>query len=81
MCVDNARNLLERYAALHRHILDVFNEYGVQIMVPAYEGDTETPKIVPKERWFTAPAVPLAEQSPPIPETQAPPLGQEVALR
>ncbi len=27
------------YAGLHRNILDVFNEYGVQIMTPAYEGD------------------------------------------
>ena len=26
----------------------MFNEYGVQIMTPAYEGDTEQPKIVPE---------------------------------
>jgi hypothetical protein len=44
-------------AALHRNILDVFNEYGVQIMTPAYEGDTERPKIVPPEGWYPAPAV------------------------
>jgi small-conductance mechanosensitive channel len=44
------------YSALHRHILDVFNEYGVQIMTPAYEGDPEQPKVVPKEQWFTSPA-------------------------
>jgi hypothetical protein len=25
-------------------------------MVPAYEGDPDQPKIVPKERWYTAPA-------------------------
>jgi hypothetical protein len=56
VCVDSAQNLLERYAALHRNILDVFNEYGVQIMVPAYEGDTEEPKIVPRERWFAPPS-------------------------
>jgi small-conductance mechanosensitive channel len=41
---------------LRRNILDVFNEYGVQIMTPAYEGDPQTPKIVPKERWFVEPA-------------------------
>ena len=29
------------YTALHRNILDVFNEYGVQIMTPAYEGDPD----------------------------------------
>jgi len=44
------------YSELHRNILDVFNEYGVQIMTPAYEGDPEQPKIVPREQWFTKPA-------------------------
>ncbi len=63
VCVDSAHNLLERYAALHRNILDVFNEYGVQIMVPAYEGDTPEPKIVPKERWFEAPAATVTHES------------------
>ena len=46
------------YTALHRHILDVFNEHGVVIMTPAYEGDPEQPKLVPKEQWYAAPAVP-----------------------
>lgn len=41
---------------LHRQILDVFNEYGVQIMTPAYEADPLQPKLVPKEQWFAAPA-------------------------
>jgi small-conductance mechanosensitive channel len=45
------------YSALHRNILDVFNEYGVQIMTPAYEGDTELPKVVAPKDWFAAPAV------------------------
>ncbi|MEM5364764.1 mechanosensitive ion channel family protein [Paraburkholderia azotifigens] len=44
------------YADLHRHILDVFNEYGVQIMTPAYEGDPDEPKVVQRERWYAAPA-------------------------
>lgn len=39
-------------------MLDVFDEYGVQIMTPAYEGDPQTPKVVPKDQWFTAPATP-----------------------
>jgi hypothetical protein len=43
-------------AALHRNILDVFNEHGVQIMTPAYEGDPEQPKLVPKDQWYAAPA-------------------------
>ncbi len=46
------------YTELHRHILDVFNEYGVQIMTPAYEGDPEIPKVVARKDWFTAPAAP-----------------------
>jgi small-conductance mechanosensitive channel len=48
--------MVRLYTELHRSILDVFNEYGVQIMTPAYEGDPEQPKVVPKEQWFTAPA-------------------------
>jgi small-conductance mechanosensitive channel len=44
------------YAALHRCILDGFNEYGVQIMTPAYEGDPEQAKVVPKDKWFELPA-------------------------
>ena len=44
------------YTALHRNILDVFNEYGVQIMTPAYEGDPAEPKVVPREAWYQAPA-------------------------
>ena len=51
------------YSRLHRNILDVFNEYGVQIMTPAYEGDPEQPKVVPKEQWWTAPARPAANGS------------------
>jgi small-conductance mechanosensitive channel len=54
--VDSAAAMPERYAALYRNILDVFNEYEVQIMTPAYEGDPEQPKLVPKERWFSSPA-------------------------
>jgi small-conductance mechanosensitive channel len=44
------------YTNMHRNVLDVFNEYGVQIMTPAYEGDPEKPKVVPKEEWRPAPA-------------------------
>jgi len=44
------------YSELHRHILDVFNEYGVAIMTPAYEGDPEQPKLVPQDQWYAAPA-------------------------
>jgi hypothetical protein len=52
----NAQAMHELYAELHRHILDVFNEYGVQIMTPAYERDPATPKVVPRAGWYAAPA-------------------------
>jgi small-conductance mechanosensitive channel len=52
----DARAMARTYAGLYRNILDVFNEYGVQIMTPAYEGDPERPKIVEKQHWFEAPA-------------------------
>jgi small-conductance mechanosensitive channel len=53
---DRPQNSLALYTMLHRNILDVFNEYGVQIMTPAYEGDPEIAKVVPKEKWFEMPA-------------------------
>ena len=55
-CTDT-KAMFPMHTALHRNILDVFNEYGVQIMTPAHEGDPEQPKIVPPKDWFTAPAV------------------------
>jgi len=41
---------------LHSNVQDVFNEYGVQILSPHYFSDPEKPQIVPKARWFEAPA-------------------------
>jgi len=35
---------------LHRNIVDVFNENGVQIMTPSYEADPDMPKI-PEGKW------------------------------
>ncbi len=59
------------YTRLHQKILDVFNEYGVQIMTPAYEGDPEQPKVVPKEQWWSAPARPAAPGATGPPEAGA----------
>ena len=59
----DATNLVRAYSDLHQNILDVFNEYGVQIMTPAYEGDPEMPKVVPKEQWYPAPARPPQGQA------------------
>lgn len=41
---------------LHADIQDIFNEHGVQIMSPHYLQDAEQLKVVPKEKWFAAPA-------------------------
>ena len=55
---DQPLEMLELYTALHQNILDLFNEYGVQIMTPSYEGDPDQAKIVPRNRWYAAPARP-----------------------
>ena len=52
----DAHAMASLYSALHRSIQDVFNEYGVQIMTPAYEADPHVPKVVPKDQWYKAPA-------------------------
>jgi len=52
--------ILPLYSALHSHILDVFNEQGVQIMTPAYVSDPEVPKVVPPDQWHGAPPAPVA---------------------
>jgi small-conductance mechanosensitive channel len=59
---DKPHNMMELYTLLSQNILDVFNEYGVQIMTPAYRADPEQPKIVPKDNWFVPPAQPPANQ-------------------
>ncbi|GJL60905.1 MAG: mechanosensitive ion channel protein [Nitrospirales bacterium] len=50
--------MMDLYTGLNQNILDVFNEYGVQIMTPAYMADPEQLKIVPKDQWYTTPAKP-----------------------
>jgi small-conductance mechanosensitive channel len=41
---------------LHEQILDIFNEHGVQIMSPNFEGQPEEPAIVDRSKWFAEPA-------------------------
>jgi len=48
---DEPERMFRLYNGLHRNILDVFNEHGVQIMTPAYEGDPSEPKLVPGDKW------------------------------
>jgi small-conductance mechanosensitive channel len=61
---DDPHAMVALYSALHSNILDIFNEYGVQIMTPAYEGDPERPKVVPRGEWFAAPAKPASHSGP-----------------
>jgi small-conductance mechanosensitive channel len=71
---DDPARMLRLYSALHRNILDGFNEYGIQIMTPAYEGDPEQPKIVPRDQWFARPAAPPSSDrvvETPVPEGPA----------
>jgi len=46
----------EAISELHANVQDVFNEHGVQIMSPHYMIDPTHPQVVPKDRWFEAPA-------------------------
>ena len=57
----DSHGMAARYTALHRNIQDVFNEYGVQIMTPAYESDPASPKVVPRDQWYQEPARSLEE--------------------
>lgn len=41
---------------LHGHIVDLFNEFGVQNLSPHYEGDPPQPLVEPREQWHAAPA-------------------------
>ena len=60
---DAPQQMPRLYSELHRHVLDVFNEYGVQIMTPAYEGDPAEPKLVRRGDWYAAPAEPPSGSS------------------
>ena len=53
----------EVLSSLHANVQDVFNEHGVQIMSPHYLGDPAEQKVVPREKWYEAPAAP--ESRPP----------------
>jgi small-conductance mechanosensitive channel len=75
---DDPARMLRLYSALHRNILDGFNEYGIQIMTPAYEQDPAQPKIVPRDQWFTRPAAPPSSDR--VVETPVPTRPADVSL-
>jgi small-conductance mechanosensitive channel len=43
---------------LHAQIQDAFNEFGTQIMSPHFEAQPEKPVVVPRSKWYSAPAAP-----------------------
>jgi small-conductance mechanosensitive channel len=53
---DVAMSRPELLSRLHEQILDIFNEHGVQIMSPNFEGQPEQPAIVHPSKWFAEPA-------------------------
>ncbi|MGC1189890.1 MAG: mechanosensitive ion channel domain-containing protein [Candidatus Binatus sp.] len=53
---DQPTEVYRLYTELHRSVLDLLNEYSVQIMTPRYIADPAEPKVVPPERWFAKPA-------------------------
>ena len=60
---DKPAEMFRLYTELHRSVLDVFNEYNVQIMTPSYIADPAEPKVVPREHWFEKPAQATARPS------------------
>ena len=58
VCLEEPRLRATTLGELRGNIQDVFNEFGVQIMSPNYLADPHTPKVVPREHWYAAPATP-----------------------
>ncbi|MGE5220602.1 MAG: mechanosensitive ion channel family protein [Chloroflexota bacterium] len=63
--LEDGKNRAAVLSELHAQIQDAFNEFGVQIMSPHFEAQPEKPVLVPKSRWYAAPAEPedFAEDS------------------
>ncbi|MQA40345.1 mechanosensitive ion channel family protein [Rugamonas aquatica] len=55
--VETPRRRAEVLNQLHQHIVDVFNEFGVQITSPHFTQEPAAPHVIPKEQWHPAPAV------------------------
>ena len=56
--IDRPRERIPILSALHANIQDAFNEHGVQIMSPHFEGQPPNAVLVPKEQWHAPPAQP-----------------------
>jgi small-conductance mechanosensitive channel len=56
--LEDGKNRAAVLSELHAQIQDAFNEFGTQIMAPHFEAQPEKPVVVPKSRWYAAPAGP-----------------------
>jgi small-conductance mechanosensitive channel len=65
VCPELPQRRIAVLAALHANVQDAFNEFGVQIMSPNYEADPSAPKIVPPNRWYSAPASQVSDDQTP----------------
>jgi small-conductance mechanosensitive channel len=54
--MDRPEDRIVILSELHANILDAFNEFGVQMMVPHYEMQPEGKVVVSKSEWNPAPA-------------------------
>jgi small-conductance mechanosensitive channel len=54
--LEDPRQRIAVLSELHANIVDVFNEYGVQIMSPHYRADPARPAVVPRAEWHRPPA-------------------------
>ena len=69
-CLERPADRRTTLAVVHANILDAFNEYGVQITSPNYEADPDGAKVVPRDRWFAAPATPTGRDLLDAPEAE-----------
>jgi small-conductance mechanosensitive channel len=70
--LEEGANRHEVLSTLHGQIQDAFNEFGVQIMSPHFEGQPDKKVYVPQPEWYSAPASPPAQKEanrPPAAET------------
>jgi small-conductance mechanosensitive channel len=56
--IDRAEQRYRILSVLHANIQDAFNEFGVQIMTPHFEGQPERPTVVSRSDWYAPPAAP-----------------------
>jgi small-conductance mechanosensitive channel len=54
--IDRPEDRFKVLSDLHAQIQDAFNEYGVQIMSPHFEGQPQGQVLVPRGKWNAAPA-------------------------